>query len=93
MKLFKRSVWTLLTVFFTILFAIIVVAGQIAATYSMWVDKYFKVERYKLVAAENGNDQDTQYYVSDYAIRDANGNLVLKDYSGVKKQTYDKETL
>ena len=35
MKLFKRSVWTLLTVFFTILFAIIVVAGQIAATYSM----------------------------------------------------------
>lgn len=93
MKLFKRSVWTLLTVFFTILFAIIVVAGQIAATYSMWVDKYFKVERYKLVAAENGNDQDTQYYVSDYAIRDANGNLVLKDYSGVKKQTYDKEKM
>lgn len=92
-KLFKRSVWTLLTVFFALLFAIIVVAGQIASTYLMWVDKYFNAERYKLVAGESLDDEEYQYYLSDYAVRDEDGKLVFLDVEGVKRQTFDKQAL
>ena len=93
-KLFKRSVWTLLAVFFAIFFAIVLVAGQIASDYAYWIDTFFDVNRYELVEDGNAEDKDTQYFKSDFAVKDENGNLVLKETSGgLKKQTYDTEAM
>lgn len=93
-KIFKRSVWTLLTIFFALILIIAVVAGLIARQYSSWIDTYFGVTRYQLVDTENAEKRDTQYYKSDYAVKDENGNLVLtKDENGIAHQTFDQDAM
>lgn len=93
-KILKRSVWALLTVFFAIVFAIVVVAGQIAQDHAGWVDAFFGVSRYKLVNDGDGiSEQDTQYFQSDYAVKDAAGNLVLEERGGFLRQTFHKEAM
>lgn len=94
-KLFKRSVWTLLSVFFLLIFVIVLVAEQIAAPFSTWIDQFFGVTRYKLVQKGDVDpDEDTQYFKSDYAVKDESGNLVLTtDENGIKHQTYDNAAL
>lgn len=93
-KILKRSVWALFTVFFAIIFAIIVVAGQIAQDHAGWVDAFFGVSRYKLVNDGEGiSEQDTQYFQSDYAVKDAAGNLVLEERDGFLRQTFHKEAM
>ena len=93
-KILKRSVWALLTVFFAIVFAIVVVGGQIAQDHAGWVDAFFGVSRYKLVNDGDGiSEQDTQYFQSDYAVKDAAGNLVLEERGGFLRQTFHKEAM
>ena len=94
-KIFKRSVWTLLAVFLTLFFAIVMVADGISRDYESWIDNYFDVTRYKLVENdEQVSDDELQYYKSDYAKRDENGNLVLvENASNIKQQTYDSEAM
>ncbi len=94
-KLFKRSVWTLLTVFFAFLFIMIVVASQIAQDYVSWVDQYFGIDtRYQLVNKEENAESDTQYFKSEFALKDENGKLVLeKNDNGIEKQTFDDEAM
>lgn len=78
-----------------LLFTIVIVVQQIAKPFESWVDSFFDVTRYRLVADEDAdNNIDTQYYKSDYAIKDENGNLVLKeDGNGVKLQTFDNKAM
>lgn len=94
-KLFKRSAWTLLTVFFVLVLSIVVVADQLSAPYSFWIDDFFNVNRYILVDdGEASENQDTQYFKSDYAVKDENGDLVLTtNENGVKKQTFDNAAM
>lgn len=89
-KLFKRSVWTLLTVFFALIMAIVIVASYVVLPFSFWIDDFFDVTRYVLVDDGDSENQDTQYFKSDYAVKDENGNLVLTtNEQGLKKQTFD----
>ena len=88
-KIFKRSVWTLLTVFFALFFSIVLVADGIAADYSPWIDRYFDAERYKLVEKGEASDEDTQYVKSEFAVKDENGNIKTELSDGVKKQVLD----
>lgn len=94
-KLFKRSVWTLLTIFFAFILIIAVVAGAVAQQYASWIDTFFGVNRYELVSNDSdGDPEETQYYVSDYAQKGEDGKLVLtKDEQGVYHQTYDNEAM
>lgn len=92
-KVFKRSVWTLLTVFFALFFAIMLTASAIAAQYTSWIDSFFGVSRYRLVETGNVDEVDSQYFKSDFAVKDESGNLVLNGESGVKKQTYDLDAM
>lgn len=78
-KLFKRSVWTLLTVFFTFLLAISLVVQQIAASYTSWIDDYFGAVRYRLVEDSGASGADAQYFVSPFSTRDETGAPVPDD--------------
>ena len=90
-KIFKRSVWTILGVFFILVFALTLVLGGFAKVYESWIDQYFNAKRSKLVIDEEIDpNQDTQYYKSDYAVKDENGKLVLTtDEDGVQHQVFD----
>ncbi len=90
-KLFQRSVWTLLTCFFAFILLIVLITSSIASAYSMFVDQFFDVSRYILVQDEAAEQADTQYFKSDFAKKDADGNLILnKTSSGIEKQIIDE---
>lgn len=92
--IFKRSIWTLLSIFFALLFVIAIVAGMIMKANASWIDDSFGATRYILVEDENADKQDTQYFKSDYAKKDENGNLILTtDKNGVQKQTLDSKAM
>lgn len=94
-KWYKRSIWTLVSIFFVIVFTIIVVVQQIAKPFESWVDSFFDVTRYKLVTDEDADKNvDTQYYKSDFAKKDENGNLLLtENEKGIQRQVYDDQAM
>ncbi len=66
-KIFKRSVWALLTVFFTFLFVIVLVLGQIAAQYAPWIDTFFNASRVDRVETGDG-EEDAEYFKTKYPL-------------------------
>ena len=67
-KLFKRSVWLLITLFFAILTVIFLVVRDAIVPYERMIDRHFGVRRTILVNDENGEDEDTEYYKAKYSM-------------------------
>ena len=92
-RLFKRSMWTLLAVFFMLILAIFIIVTPIAKQYEMFVDQFFNVTRTVPVEADTDNPNDFQYYTSEFATKDENGNYILETKSGVNTQVLDQERM
>ena len=67
-KIFKRSVWAIVTLFFAILMGIFIVLQDAVVPYERWIDNFFGVRRTFLVNDEGEEEKDTQYYKSKYPI-------------------------
>ncbi len=94
MKIFKRSVWVMLTIFFALLFAISVVGQMITSNYVGWINKYFGTSSFVTVVEETDSNADTEYYKSDAVLRDADGNpIVTTDADGRRHQIYDNAAM
>ncbi len=76
MKIFERSVWSLLTAFFVILTVISFVGSAIAMNYEGQINAALGINVFRRVANENDESIFTDYYKSDYFVRDAEGNVV-----------------
>lgn len=68
-RYFKRSVWVMLTIFFTTFFTVVTVGGNIANNSRSAIDSMFNIEPYKKINDENSNE-DTEYFKSDYVKSD-----------------------
>lgn len=67
-KIFKRSVWALIALFFVILFTIFMVARDAVVPFERMIDRHFGVRRTFLVTDEGGEAEDTEYYKAKYAM-------------------------
>ena len=56
-RIFKRSAWTLLTIFFALLMSIFLIIDPIAQQYYTFVDQFFGVTRTVPVTVETENTQ------------------------------------
>lgn len=76
MKIFERSVWSLITAFFAILMIISFVGSAIAMNYEGQINSALGINVFRRVANEDDASIFTDYYKSDYFVRDAEGNVV-----------------
>lgn len=89
-KVFKRSLWTMLTVFFGILFAIALVGAHIADGFQAALNGFFGTNPYVQINLGESNGPDTDYYPSEYMKKDADGNPIYeKDDNNVWHAVYD----
>lgn len=89
MKIFKRSVWCLVTVFFVILFIVTMIGGQVAKLNAASISGMLGISTTKRVNVE-GDDTDSEYFKSDYVKKDASGNPeYTTDEDGYRHQVYD----
>ena len=92
-RLFKRSMWTLLAIFFMLIMVIFLIVTPITKQYEMFVDQFFNVTRTVPVKADTDNPNDFQYYTSEFATKDENGNYILETKGGVNTQVLDQEKM
>lgn len=93
-RLFKRSMWTLLAIFFGLIMVIFLVAGSITSGFTSMVDSFFGAKRFILVAGEDTDDVDSIYYKNKFAKKDENGELITEtDEKGIKHQIIDFEAV
>ena len=59
-KVFKRSLWTMLTVFFGILFAIVLVGANIADGFQAGINGFFGINPYKQVQVGESSGKGTR---------------------------------
>ena len=71
-KIFKRSIWCLLTVFFAICFVIVIVGGNIAKKNDSFVNGFFNVQDYIMEETDEG--EPFNEYKSDYVNEDGSFN-------------------
>lgn len=69
MKIFDRTVWTLITAFFAIFLVIVYVGSMFAMQYSAYINSALGIIPYVTEKNENP-DEDTEYYKSDYYYSD-----------------------
>lgn len=62
-KIFKRSVWAIVTLFFAILMGIFIVLQDAVVPYERWIDNFFGVRRTFLVNDE-GEEEKTRNITS-----------------------------
>lgn len=90
--LLKRSVWAVISVFFTILFAIIAVAKDAVVPHQKWIDNYLGVRRTFMVQDENkdeANKVDTNYYPTKYETYDDDGERVVSELVKMQNDALD----
>ena len=93
-RFFKRSMWTLLTVFFALIMIIFIIATPIAYNFTQFVDQFFGVTtRKQQVPSESSDPADFQYYTSEFATKDENGKYIVKENRGVTTQVLDEEAM
>ncbi len=93
-KIFKRSLWTMLTVFFGIMLAVVAVGADIADGFQAAINGFLGTNPYKRVTVGETNGPDTDYFKSDYTEKDADGNTVYeKDADGIWHAVYDDQAM
>ncbi len=79
-KIFKRSIWCLLTVFFAVCFVIVLVGGNIAKKNDSFVNGFFNVQDYIMEETDEG--EPFNEYKSDYVNEDGTFNdKAMRDHS------------
>ena len=63
MKVFKRSVWTLASIFFLVLFIAFMVAQPAMMQNEGWINSYFGINPYE-VQIDKNDTSDTEYFKS-----------------------------
>lgn len=92
-KIFKRSVWCLITVFFAILLIIAIVGGNAAKANSLSISGMLGLETTMRVNVED-SEIDSEYYKSEYVQKDENGDIVYTtDEDGYTHQVYDSTAM
>ena len=74
-KICKRSVWVLLTVFFTIWLLVFVIGMSVAMKNSGWINDYLDIFPWETVRDDNDDLTQARYYPSDYETMDSEGNV------------------
>ncbi len=69
-KLFNESVWTMLTVFFGIMLAVVFIGSSIAEQYQSPINGVLGINPYVKVDLEDGEQENTEYFKSDYYKQD-----------------------
>ncbi len=72
MKVFKKSVWCLLSIFFTVLFLVFTVGGSVASQYDTYINQFFGTQNYRRIESEEG--EVFNEYKSDYLNADGTFN-------------------
>ncbi len=89
MKIFKKSVWCMLTVYLAIWMVILIVGGIIMDGYRNTINNALNLTGYRTETLET-DGEDTEYFKSDYVQKDADGNpLYVTDEDGYRHQVYD----
>ena len=90
----KRSVWVLLSIFFTIFFVIILLGNSIANDYAPAIHGFLHTDPYKKIVREKAEGPEVDYFKSDFTQKDADGNTIYReDESGVIRPVYDDEAM
>ena len=66
MKIFKRSIWTLTSLFFGILFAASLIGQDITNNYAGWINFVLKTDSIKMVDDSDNATPDVMYYKSPF---------------------------
>lgn len=82
-KLFNESVWTMLSVFFGVMLAVVIVGSNIAEQYQSPINGVFGINPYvKVNTLAEGETEDTEYYKSDYCNQDGSyDNEAMRSHS------------
>lgn len=75
--LFSKVLWIVLTAFFVLMFATMIVGMNVAERNSGAINSYFGLKDYKLVETDAGRTAASEYYKSDYVLP---GKTYLADY-------------
>lgn len=90
---FVRSVWVMLSIFFTLIVAFISVGAHIAGENSAPINKLLGIQTTKKVQLGD-TAGDMEHYKSDYVKRDASGNVLTEtDSEGYTYQVKDDEAM
>ena len=92
-RLFKRSLWALLSIFFAFLMIIFLIVAPIAHDNYFFVDQFFGAERSVPVSVETDNPNDFHYFTSEYSLKDENGNYVINKSNNINNQKLDFEKM
>lgn len=66
-KIFTRSTWTLITIFFAILMSIFIVANPLANSYEAAINGFLHTTNFEKVEGDKTNE-DTEYFKSDFML-------------------------
>ena len=93
MKVFKRSVWTLVSIFFLVLFIAFIVAQPAMMKNEGWINNYLGINPYE-VQIDKNDTSDSEYFKSDFVKKDTNGNIeYVTEENGYRHQVYDHEAM
>ena len=94
MKIFKKSVWALLTAYLAIWLCIAVFGGIVMNGYKNTINETLGLTGYRSETVDTGVYQDTEYFKSDYVKKNADGTVAtVTDKNGYTHQIYDDESL
>ena len=86
MKVFKRSVWVLISVFLILLFIVLMAAQPMMMQSEGWINNYLGINPYE-VKLDKDDDSDSEYFKSKFVKKDAAGNVeYITDENGYKHQ-------
>ena len=93
-KIFARSVWVMLAIFFALLTVFIAVGTSIMAENSAVINSILGIDTYKKIQLETAGEEDMEYFKSDYIKYNADGTPMMQtdvDEEGGKytHQVYD----
>ena len=92
--LIKRSFWTMLTLYMSIILVIVMVASNILEGYTKVINNTLGLTGYRIQTVNDGEEEELEYFKSKYVKKDANGNIIYEtDESGYIHQVYDDDAL
>ena len=73
MKIFKKSVWCMISIFFALLTLIFAVGGNVASQYDTYINQFFNTKNYDIIQSEEGepfNDYKSDFLNDDGSFND-----------------------